>query len=340
MVTNADLAELLSREAENFPARSQRRRALARAARRALVWPEEVAEVVEGGGVPTDLQAVGPFVGRLIEAWLADPPEVPPPPPERAGFLTTAEARRALAAHPGWTIRGDLQVHTTWSDGRLPLEEMAEAIRARGHEYAAITDHSKGLPIAHGMAEERLLEQVAAIERWNAEAGGGLRLLRGLEMNLSPDGAGDMDPDVLGRLDLVLGAFHSRLRVTEDQTERYLAALRNPDVHILAHPRGRRFGARRGLQADWERVVLEAARRGKALEVDAHPDRQDLDVAGLRLAAEAGTWVSIGSDAHRAEELDHLELALGSLALAGFPPERVLNRLPVEGLLAWARERS
>lgn len=335
--SNADLAELLSREAQAAPRDSQRRRALGRAARRALVWPQEARDLVAEGGSPTDLPSVGPFIGALIEGWLADPPEIGERPPERTGFLTVARARRILAERPEWRkVRADLQIHTTWSDGKLPLEDMAEAIRARGHEHAAITDHSKGLPIARGMHEERLLEQVAAIDRWNETAGDGLVLLRGLEMNLSPAGEGDMDPEVLRRLDLVLGAFHSRLRVTDDQTARYRAALRNPDVHVLAHPRGRRFGARRGLQADWEVVVAEAARTGTALEVDAHPDRQDLDVSILQVAAETDVWVSVGTDAHRPEELEHLELGLAALALAGFRPDRVLNRLPREDLLAWA----
>ena len=156
-------------------------------------------------------------------------------------------------------------------------------------------------------------------------------------MNLSPEGEGDMDPSALARLDLVLGAFHSKLRLQEDQTERYLAAVRNPEVHVLAHPRGRRYGVRVGLSADWERVVAEAARTGTALEVDCFPDRQDLDVPTLRLAAEADAWVSIGTDAHRPDELRSIELGLASVALAGVRPERVLNLMSADEIVEWAK---
>src|SRR5213596_1455376 len=112
-------------------------------------------------------------------------------------------------------------------------------------------------------------------------------VLRSIEMNLNPRGEGDMSPGSLRSLDLVLGSFHSKLRVTEDQTARYLAALRNPHVHILGHPRGRVYNFRLGLAADWERVFAEAARLDKAVEVDAYPDRQDLDVKLLTLARDA-----------------------------------------------------
>ncbi|HEX6208146.1 MAG TPA: hypothetical protein VF058_07295, partial [Actinomycetota bacterium] len=243
-----------------------------------------------------------------------------------------------LNAHPSWgaAIRGDLQVHTTWSDGRADLSEMVAAARTLGHSYVGVTDHSKGLPIARGMDEETLLRELEEIDELNAGLDG-FRALRSLEMNVSPQGEGDMDPEVLGRLDLVLGAFHSKLRLREDQTDRYLAAIRNPTVHVLAHPRGRRYGVRAGLVADWERVAEEAAATGTALEVDCFPDRQDLDVETLTLAAEADVWISIGTDAHRPEELSSFELGLASLALAGVRPERVLNLLPAEEVVAWAR---
>lgn len=335
-ISNVDLAELLSREAEGHEGRRQR--ALRRAARQALLWPEEAADL---DGSLTDLRGVGPWVAGFLEGWLQDPPEVDDPPPERASFLSMARARRVVDEHPTWrtALKGDLQVHTTWSDGRASPVEMAAAARATGHEYVAFTDHSKGLPIARGMDEETLLREIAELDELNLSLRReGFRVLRSLEMNLTPEGEGDMDPEVLGRLDLVLGAFHSKLRVTDDQTERYLAALRNPTVHVLAHPRGRRYGVRTGLSANWERVVEEAARTGTALEVDCFPDRQDLDVGILRLAAEADAWISLGTDAHRPNELGSLELGLASLALAGVRPERVLNLLSADEVAAWAKD--
>lgn len=340
-LTNRDLAELLSRAAEDET--EHRRRALRRAGRAAMLWPEEAADIAASGRPLTDLRAVGPWVERLITAWLDDPPEVPEPPPLRAGFLTMAEARRALADRPEWRamLRGDLQVHTTHSDGKYPLEEVVAACAERGYAYVGITDHSVGLPIANGMSEERLRAQGLEIDTLNARLGGDgepIRVLRSIEMNLSPDGEGDMSAAALRELDLVLGAFHSRLRVTEDQTDRYLAAVRNPTVHVLAHPRCRRFGARLGLRARWDRVFEEAARLDKAVEIDCSLDRQDLDVELLELAREAGVRVSIGTDAHYLSELDAMDLGLGTAALAGIPPERILNFLPAEELTAWAAD--
>ena len=337
--SNLELAELLSREAESHEGR--RERALRRAARMALTWPEEAAEAAGAGGRLTDFRGVGPWIAGFLEEWIEHAPDVGDPPPERASFLSMAEARRVLDGAPTWrtAIRGDLQVHTTWSDGRATLDEMAAAARALGHEYVGVTDHSQGLPIARGMDEETLLRELEEIDRANLGLRNeGFRVLRSLEMNLTPEGEGDMDPGALAKLDLVLGAFHSKLRLKEDQTDRYLAAIRNPEVHVLAHPRGRRYGVRLGLSADWERVVVEAERTGTALEVDCFPDRQDLDVPTLRLAAQAEVWISIGTDAHRPDELRSFELGLAAVELAGVPPERVLNLMPSDEVAAWARE--
>jgi DNA polymerase (family 10) len=189
------------------------------------------------------------------------------------------------------------------------------------------------------MDEARLAVEVEDIDQVNKEleaAGVELRVLRGLEMNLSPQGEGDMDPAALHTLDVILGAFHSKLRLTEDQTERYLAALRNPDFHVLAHPRGRRWGARVGLRADWPRVFEQAVEQGKALEIDGYPDRQDLDVELLELAKEAGVWISIGTDAHHPRELAYMEFGLAAAIRARIPRERILNFLDADDLLAWA----
>jgi DNA polymerase (family 10) len=211
-----------------------------------------------------------------------------------------------------------------------------------GYESVAITDHSKGLKIARGMDEARLSLQVEDIDSLNRdleESRSPIRVLRSLEMNVSPEGDGDMDPGALARLDLVLGAFHSKLRETGDQTDRYLLAVRNPTFHVLAHPRGRMFNRRVGLSADWPVVFQAAVEAGKALEIDAHPNRQDLDVELLLLAAETGVWISIGTDAHRPEELRHIELGLAAAIEAGIHRDQILNFLPRERLLAWAKEK-
>jgi putative hydrolase len=249
-----------------------------------------------------------------------------------------------LDADPDWerTPHADLQVHTTDSDGGLPLPEMTALARALGRPFMAITDHSKSLKIANGMDEERLAGQVLRIDELNAalrDSGDAFRVLRSIEMDVFSDGSVDMEPEALAPLDIVLGAFHSKLRVREDQTERYLAALRDPSVHVLAHPQARMYGRRTGLRADWNRVFAEATARGKAVELDATPARQDLSVELARIAvAEGVRWFSIGSDAHSAPELEFLPFGLATAALAGIPRERILNYRTVEEVVAWGVE--
>jgi putative hydrolase len=341
-LSNGDLAELLWRAGDEED--THRRRALHRASRAARYWSEEAGELAEVGRSLTELRAVGPWVAARIHAWLDDPPDVPEPDETRIGFLTLAEVRRALDAEPGWerTPHADLQVHSMDSDGALPLREIALLARDLGRPYIAITDHSQSLRIANGMDEERLADQIGRIDALNAdldEAGDPFRVLRSIEMDVFFDGSADMQPKALASLDLVLGAFHSKLRVREDQTERYLAALRNPSVQVLAHPKARMYGRRTGLSADWPHVFAEAARLGKAVELDATPARQDLGVELARIAVTEGVrWYSIGSDAHIPVELEFLPFGLATAALAGVPRDRVLNYLPAEDVIAWATD--
>jgi histidinol phosphatase-like PHP family hydrolase len=228
------------------------------------------------------------------------------------------------ASRSAWrsNLRGDLQMHTRWSDGSGTIAEMAAAAANRSYEYIAITDHSKALKIAGGIDERALKRQGVEIAKVNAalsKSAKHLTVLRSIEMNLNPRGEGDMSSDSLRSLDLVLGSFHSALRTTEDQTERYLAALRNPQVHILGHPRGRIYNFRIGLKADWPRVFAEAARRGKALEIDCYPDRQDLNVELLKIARDEGTRISLGTDAHHDWQLEFIDLGLAAALHAKIP---------------------
>ena len=335
---NEQIAELLALEAAERE--GHLRRAYRRASRRAFTWPVEAADMAGGGGSLTDFAGIGPFLARVIRAWLDDPPWAPDPPEIRRDFLTVPAAERILAAEPARrAARADLQMHSTWSDGTASVEEMARAGAARGYSHVAVTDHSKTLRIAGGIDEAELEAQgreIAAVNRALAEEGAGLRVLRSVELNLSPHGEGDLEPAALARLDLVLGSFHSALRRTEDQTTRYLAAVRNPHVHVLGHPRGRIYDHRVGLRADWRAVCEEAAALDKALEIDAYPDRQDLNVELLEEARAAGTRISIGTDAHGPSELAFLALGLAAAAAAGIPCERILNYLETEDLLAWA----
>jgi histidinol phosphatase-like PHP family hydrolase len=336
-VRNSELAELLAREADRHS--DHRARALHVASARALLWPQEAAEIVAGGGSLTQLAGVGPWVARLIEGWFEDSPAIGEIPATRRGYITMAEALRALEGAPEYrAVRADLQVHTTWSDGAEPLEAMARALAGRGYSYAAITDHSQGLKIAGGMDEEALARQWIEIDAVQAGLEG-IRLLKSIEMNLSPQGEGDMDPAYLARLDLVLGTFHSALRKTEDQTERYLAAIANPTVDVFAHPVCRMYNRRAGLRADWPRVFAAAAEAGIAVEIDCTVARQDLPVELLRIARDSGVWFSIGTDSHAIGELDFMPLGLGSAAIAGVSLERILNFRPAEEVRGWALER-
>lgn len=342
---NSEVAELLARAAET--AKMPLQKALRRASRKAFMWPEEVSWLLAQGRDLTELPAVGPHLARLIGGWIQNPPEVPPSPEIRRGFLTAAEARSQLAKNPkfGSAVKGDLQMHTQWSDGSGTVEDMARAAGERGYEYIAITDHSKGLKIAGGINEEQLLNQAEEIKAVNASMraeGLGVEVLRSIELNLNPAGAGDMDPRSLRDLDLVLGCFHSSLRKKEDQTERYLSALRNPDIQILGHPRGRIYNFRLGLNADWERVFGLVAELDKAVEIDGYPDRQDLNVDLLKLAKKAGCRISMGTDSHDPLQLRFMEYSLAAASLAGISADRILNFMSAGQLREWVgtvRER-
>ncbi|MGH9574172.1 MAG: PHP domain-containing protein [Candidatus Acidiferrales bacterium] len=253
-----------------------------------------------------------------------------------------------LAKKPSWlgAIHGDLQMHTDWSDGEGSIGAMVEAAIERGYEYIAITDHSKGLKIAGGIDEAQLAQQAQEIDAINdsmARAGRRLRVLRSLEMNLNPRGEGDMESAALAKLDIVLGCFHSSLRKKEDQTERYLAALRNPDIQILGHPRGRIYNHRLGLSADWKRVFALAAELDKAVEIDSYPDRQDLSIDLVKLAKQAGCRISLGTDSHGPSQLRFMEFGAATAMLAGINETRILNCMSREEFLSWAanaRERT
>ncbi len=239
----------------------------------------------------------------------------------RREFLTLAEARKLLNKDPTWSnlLRGDLQMHTTWSDGSGTVAQMAEAGCNRDYEYVAITDHSKGLKIAGGIDEAELRKQAAEIAKANvlmSRDGGKLKVLSSIEMNLNPRGEGDMDPRSLSKLDLVLGSFHSILRVKEDQTERYLV----------------------GLKADWPRVFAEAAELDKALEIDCYPDRQDLNFTLLRIARKEGVRISLGTDAHHPWQLEFIELGLAAALQAKIPADRIVNFMSVLDLKRWVQK--
>jgi histidinol phosphatase-like PHP family hydrolase len=337
ILSNADLAELLARKAETSSGILVR--AFRRAARSAFLWPGLANDLFRAQRPLTELHGIGPFIAKQLQAWIEKPPrEEARPPLLRRDFLTRADARVILAKNSEWSkrLRGDLQMHTSWSDGSASIRDMADVAKDRGYGYIGITDHSKGLKIAGGIDEKVLAEQGREIADVNrVMASSGFTVLRSIEMNLNPRGEGDMDPRSLAQLDIVLGAFHSALRKKEDQTPRYLAALRNPDIQILGHPCGRIYNFRLGLKADWARVFAKAAKLDKAVEIDSYPDRQDLNLALLKVARTEGVRISLGTDAHHAHQLEFIELGLAAALKAKIPPDRIINFMDLANLQAW-----
>lgn len=236
--------------------------------------------------------------------------------------------------------RGDLQMHSVWSDGSQTLADIVEAGMARGYEYCAVTDHSYGLPIAGGMSMAELADQHREIDRLNAEYRGRFRLLKGIEANIRADGSVDMERSELRELEVVVAAPHSALRSPADQTARMIRAVQSPGVHIIGHPRGRMYGSRPGITADWPRVFDAAAENGVAIEIDGDPARQDVDYALAPQALDAGCVFALDSDAHSTRELRYAETAIAHARLAGIPAGRVVNCWPLERLLKWLARRS
>ena len=258
----------------------------------------------------------------------------------RQHFLSRAEVRRVLSdpSFAGPTLqqyRGDLQMHSEWSDGYPTVDEIADACLQRGYRYAAVTDHSYGLKIAGGMSMAEAAQQRRAIDEVNASHRDQFRLLQGIEANIDAAGGLDLSEDEAATFDVVLAAPHSRLRRNEDQTDRMLTAIAHPAVRILAHPRGRITGSRAGVIANWDRVFASAAQRGVAIEIDGDPARQDLDHTLASRALEAQCLFALDSDAHTTAQLSYADTALAHARLAGIPVDRIVNCWSLDRLLAW-----
>ncbi len=260
-------------------------------------------------------------------------PFIPPELREDRGEIEAALAGKLPDLLTPESIRGDLHVHTDWSDGGEDLETVARAAKERGYGYVAVTDHSKGLGVARGLSAERVREQIACVDRLNRKLSR-FRILKGIEVDIRGDGSLDLPDGLLADLDLVVASIHSGFRQGREQlTKRLLAAVRNPYVSVIAHPTGRLLGEREPYDVDLEALVREAAERVTALEINANPMRLDLDDVWSRRAATAGIPLAIGTDAHRTTQYEFMPYGVSIARRAWLTGSEVLNASEAGALL-------
>lgn len=267
-------------------------------------------------------------------------PWIPPELRENRGEIAAAQAGQLPRLVELKDLRGDLHAHTRATDGRDTLEDMARAAAAAGLEYLAITEHSRRLAMAHGLDPERLARQIDEIDQLNDqmndrlnESLAGIRLLKGIEVDILEDGSLDLPDSILARLDLVVGAVHSRFDLPRArQTERIMKAMDNPHFTLLAHPSGRLIDEREPYDVDMARLIAHAKSRGCCLELNAHPERLDLLDTWCMAAKEAGVLVAIDSDAHSVRDFANLRFGVGQARRGWLTAENVLNTRPLAEL--------
>ena len=266
-------------------------------------------------------------------AWI--PPELR----ENCGEIEAAEERRLPELVELAQIRGDLHMHTTETDGRATLEEMAAAARERGYEYIAITDHSKALAMANGLDEARVMAFAKRVREIN-RGGLGIRVFSGIECDILRDGAMDLANDALAELDLVIGSVHSHMNLeAAEMTDRLLRALECPHLRILGHPTGRMLLHRDPFPFDFERIVAEAVRRGVWLEINASPERLDLGGAMVRTAKAKGARFTISTDAHHPKHLGSMRYGVVTARRGWLGPRDVMNTLPADSFAEALRSK-
>ena len=260
-------------------------------------------------------------------------PYIPPELREDTGEIEAAQKGKLPDLVTIHDIKGDLHVHTKWSDGSHDLDSMVQAAKKKGYQYIAITDHTKGLGVAHGLDEKRLAEEIRLIDRASKMLSG-FKILRGTEIDIRADGRLDLADDVLMLLDIVVASIHSGFKQPREQiTKRLLSAIRNPCVSVIAHPTGRLIGERDAYAVDMEAVLKEAAKYGVAMEVNAYPLRLDLNDTHIKMAKEYGVTLVISTDAHVTSQFDFMAYGV-SIARRGWVEKRdVLNTLGYDQLI-------
>jgi DNA polymerase (family X) len=251
---------------------------------------------------------------------------IPPELRENLGEIERAEAHTLPKLVEQRDIRGDLHMHTTATDGRATLEEMAAASRQIGYEYIAITDHSKAIAMAFGLDEKRVVEFAATVRRINESGGLGIRIFSGLECDIMKDGTMDIAWDALAELDIVIGSVHSHMnQEPEEMTDRLLRALECPHMKAMGHPTGRLLTQREPFAFDFDRVIAEAVRRGVWLEINASPERLDLSAQHVRAANAKGARFIISTDAHHPKHLFNMRYGIATARRGGLTAGDVVN---------------
>jgi DNA polymerase (family 10) len=258
---------------------------------------------------------------------------------EAAGEIEAAERGKLPKLITLADVRGDLQMHTTASDGKNSIEQMAEAASELGYEYIALTDHSQAVTVANGLDEKRMCAQISQIRRAQHRFPN-LRLLAGAEVDIHEDGSLDLDNEILAQLDLVVASIHSYMNLSRaEMTDRMLAAIENPYTQIIGHPTGRLIMRRDPFEYDMETVFRAAAKRGVAMECDAYPDRLDLCDVHLRMAKQSGVKIVISTDSHRTSHLRYMKYGVQTARRGWIEKKDVLNALPLPQLLLALRPK-
>jgi DNA polymerase (family 10) len=258
---------------------------------------------------------------------------------EDRGEIEAAQKGRLPKLVEETEIKGDLHVHSKWSDGTSSIEEIARAAQNRGYQYVAICDHSKSLKIAHGLDESRLMKQMEEIDRINEKLKG-FQILKGTEVDILSDGKLDFFDKNLKKLDIVIAAIHSGFKQDKvKMTKRIIRALENPFVNMIAHPSGRLLGARDPYEVEMDELMEAAKRYRKALEINAYFERLDLDDIHCRKAKEMGIRVAIGTDSHHLDQMWMMSLGVAVAKRGWLEAKDVLNTLSLKEILKWCHSR-